>query len=199
MQDDIPELIQKSALEILKLLRRSEINALDLLDALETRIEDVDGQINALPTLCFDRARSYAKSVDPDKTILGGLPVAIKDLEDVSGVRTTYGCKLYENHIPENSDILVSHLETNGGIVYAKSNTPEFGTGGNTTNYVLGTTRNPWNTEMSVAGSSGGAAAALAYRNSMARPGFGYGWFTAESGQFLQYCWYATQCGKNCH
>ncbi len=162
MQDDIPELIQKSALEILKLLRRSEINALDLLDALETRIEDVDGQINALPTLCFDRARLYAKSVDPHKTILGGLPVAIKDLEDVSGVRTTYGCKLYENHIPENSDILVSHLETNGGIVYAKSNTPEFGTGGNTTNYVLGTTRNPWNTEMSVAGSSGGAAAALA-------------------------------------
>jgi amidase len=162
MKHNNSELIQKSALEILELLRNSEINSLDLLDALENRIEQVDGEINALPTLCFDRARLHAKSVDPHKTTLGGLPVAIKDLEDVSGVKTTYGCKLYENHIPENSDILVSHLESNGGIVYAKSNTPEFGTGGNTTNYVFGTTRNPWNTKMSVAGSSGGAAAALA-------------------------------------
>ena len=64
--------------------------------------------------------------------------------------------------IPEKSDILVEHLEAEGGIVYAMSNTPEFGAGANTFNEVFGTTRNPWNTSRSAAGSSGGAAVALA-------------------------------------
>lgn len=161
MTSDIPELIQKSAVEILDLLRSKEINASDLLDTLETRIEQVDNQVNALPTLCFDRAREFLNKTDLSNTTLCGLPVTIKDLEDVSGVRTTYGSKLFENHIPETSDILVEHLENNGGVVYAKSNTPEFGTGGNTDNYVHGATLNPWNTKMSAAGSSGGAAASL--------------------------------------
>ena len=65
-------------------------------------------------------------------------------------------------HIPEKSDVLVEHLEAEGGIVYAMSNTPEFGAGANTFNEVFGKTRNPWNTSRSAAGSSGGAAVALA-------------------------------------
>lgn len=161
-ETDIPELIRKSALEVQTLLKSRQISPLDLLDALESRISDVDDQINALPTLCFERARSHARSTKFNDTILSGLPVAIKDLEDVSAVRTTYGSQIYRNHIPEDSDILVKHLEKNGATIYAKSNTPEFGTGGNTVNAVFGATRNPWNTAMSVAGSSGGAAAALA-------------------------------------
>src|SRR5438477_410079 len=64
--------------------------------------------------------------------------------------------------IPEKSDVLVEHLEAEGGIVYAMSNTPEFGAGANTFNEVFGKTRNPWNTARSAAGSSGGAAVALA-------------------------------------
>ena len=66
------------------------------------------------------------------------------------------------NHLPEKSDVLVEHLEAEGGIVYAMSNTPEFGAGANTFNEVFGKTRNPWNTTRSAAGSSGGAAVALA-------------------------------------
>ena len=86
----------------------------------------------------------------------------IKDLADVAGVRTTYGSPIFADHVPAHSNILVENLEANGGIVYAKSNTPEFGAGANTFNEVFGATLNPWNTTRSAAGSSGGAAVALA-------------------------------------
>src|SRR5690606_34083342 len=93
---------------------------------------------------------------------LAGLPVPIKDLTEVEGVCTTFGSPIFRNHVPNRSNLLVQRLETEGGIVYAKSNTPEFGAGANTFNEVFGATRNPWNTALSAAGSSGGAAVALA-------------------------------------
>ena len=77
-------------------------------------------------------------------------------------VRTTLGSPIFADNVPEKSNILVERIEANGGIVYAKSNTPEFGAGANTFNEVFGATRNPWNTARSAAGSSGGAAVALA-------------------------------------
>ena len=90
------------------------------------------------------------------------MPIPIKDLTDVAGVRTTQGSPIYKDNVPAHSDILVEHLEDNGGVIYAKSNTPEFGAGANTFNEVFGATRNPWDTSRSAAGSSGGAAVALA-------------------------------------
>ena len=158
-------LIRKTATEIRALLSRDEVSPLDLLDALETRVAEVEPKINALPTLCFERARDCARALmakpREERGILMGMPVAIKDLEEVKGVRTTFGSPIFANHISDRSDIVVETLEKNGGVVYAKSNTPEFGAGGNTFNDVLGTTLNPWNLERSVAGSSGGSAAAL--------------------------------------
>ena len=156
------ELIKKSACEIVTLLSAGEISIEDTLAALEARIEQVDTEINALPTLCFERAYAAVNQVDHGNTVLAGIPVAIKDLTDVAGVRTTYGSMLHENHVPAQSDIMVERIEANGGIVYAKSNTPEFGTGGNTFNDVFGATRNPYDLSRSAGGSSGGAAAALA-------------------------------------
>ncbi|MCP4331508.1 MAG: amidase, partial [Gammaproteobacteria bacterium] len=156
------ELVGKSACEIVSLLQAGELTSDDTLDALAVRIEEVDGDINALPTLCFERARAAARQDDLKDTPLAGIPIAIKDLTDVAGVRTTYGSMLHENHVPQQSDILVERLEANGGIVYAKSNTPEFGTGANTFNDVFGATRNPYDLTRSAGGSSGGAAAALA-------------------------------------
>lgn len=159
----IPELAGMTATRIVGLLKAGEVSALELLDALESRIQAVDPVINALPVLCFDRARNQARQkTGRSNGVLAGLPVAIKDLNEVSGVRTTFGSLVHKDHIPTRSDLLVEHIEQAGGLVYAKSNTPEFGTGGNTFNRVFGATRNPWNTTMSVAGSSGGAAAALA-------------------------------------
>src|ERR1700746_851317 len=160
------ELIKADAVTLVDLLQRGEVTPYDLLDALEARIAAVDGSVNALPTLCFDRARAHADRLMrlpvPERGPLAGLPVPIKDLVAVEGVRTTQGSPIYAHHIPPRSDILVQRLEANGGIVYAKSNTPEFGAGANTFNEVFGATRNPWNLSRSPAGSSGGAAAALA-------------------------------------
>ena len=156
------ELIRKSACDIVALLRTGEISTDDTLDALAARIEAVEPEINALPTLCIERARERGRAADFKNTVLAGIPLAIKDLTDVAGVRTTYGSILNENHVPEKSDLMVERLERNGGVVYAKSNTPEFGSGGNSFNDVFGATRNPHDTTRSAGGSSGGAAAALA-------------------------------------
>ena len=160
------DLYRADACAIVDLLRREEIGPHDLLDALERRIAAVDSAVNALPTLCFDRARAHADRIVrkpiTERGLLAGLPVAIKDLTDVAGVRTTYGSPIFTDHVPTRSDILVEMLEARGAIVYAKSNTPEFGAGANTFNEVFGATRNPWKVSRSAAGSSGGAAVALA-------------------------------------
>ena len=160
------ELIRQDAVTIVGRLKSGEVTPHDLLDALEQRIAAVNGPVNALPTLCFDRARRHADALmrkpAAERGQLAGMPIPIKDLVDVAGVRSTQGSPIYANHIPEKSDVLVEHLEAEGGIVYAMSNTPEFGAGANTFNEVFGKTRHPWNTSRSAAGSSGGAAVALA-------------------------------------
>jgi amidase len=153
------ELIAKTAVDLRGLLQSGEVTPADLLDALEARIAQVDGAVNALPTLCFDRAR--ARATDAARGPLHGLPVAVKDLNAVAGVRTTQGSPIFADHVPEASDHVVERMEASGGIVYAKSNTPEFGAGAQTFNAVFGATRNPWNTALTPAGSSGGAAVAL--------------------------------------
>ena len=159
-------LIRETATAIVARLNSGEITPLDLLDALEARIKAVDGKVNALPTLCFDRARARAhelmKRPAGERGLLAGMPVPIKDLTNVAGVLTTQGSPIYKDHVPTRSDICVERIEANGGIVYAKSNTPEFGAGANTFNEVFGPTLNPWDLTRSAAGSSGGAAAALA-------------------------------------
>jgi amidase len=159
-------LIRATACAVVEKLNSGKVTPLDLLDALEARIAEVDGKINALPTLCFDRARDHAKNLMKkpiaERGLLAGMPVPIKDLTAVAGVLTTQGSPIFKDHVPTRSDILVEHLEANGGIIYAKSNTPEFGAGANTFNEVFGATRNPWDLSRSASGSSGGAAAALA-------------------------------------
>ncbi len=159
-------LIRKNATQIVDLLKAGKVSPLELLDALEARIAEVDGQVNALPTLCFERARKHAKNLMKlpmaERGVLAGLPVPIKDLSDVEGVRSTQGSPIFTDFVPDVSDVMVRHLEGEGGVIYAKSNTPEFGAGANTFNEVFGKTLNPWNTSRSAAGSSGGAAAALA-------------------------------------
>ncbi len=158
-------LIHATARQVAGWLDSGEVGHLEVLDALEARIAKVDGQVNALPTLCFDRARRHAAEIAArpagERGVLGGLPVAIKDLEAVAGVRTTWGSPIYADHVPDRSDHAVERIEERGGVVYAKSNTPEFGAGASTFNPVFGRTHNPWNLSRSVAGSSGGSAAAL--------------------------------------
>ena len=160
------EIYRKTAAEIVNLLKGKQISALEVVEHAITRIEAIDHQVNALPIRCFERARKQAKTLNNiprtnSNKYLYGLPIAVKDYNDVSGVRTTYGSPIYSNHVASESDATVARLEQNGAIPIAKSNVPEWA-GGHTFNPVFGTTRNPWNTKMSAGGSSGGSAAALA-------------------------------------
>jgi len=121
------ELVRATACAIVDKLNTGEVTPLDLLDVLERRIAEVDGKVNALPTLCFDRARDHAKTLMKkpigDRGLLAGMPIPIKDLVNVEGVRMTQGSPIFKDAISERSDLVVEHLENTGGVVYAKSNT----------------------------------------------------------------------------
>lgn len=160
------DLIRMTARQAVAALKAREVTPGELIDAAARRIAAVEPQVNALPTLCLDRARAFAESlVPPDPAPPGylyGLPIAIKDLVEVKGVRTTWGSRVFEKHISPRSGYSVERLESNGAVIIAKANTPEFGAGAQTFNDVFGTTKNPWNTALTPAGSSGGSAVAVA-------------------------------------
>ena len=161
-----PELCRLEAHVVVDLLKKREVSPQDLIDAARARTEAVEPQINAMPTVCWERAEAASAQLERGETEhpgwLGGLPLGIKDLTTVAGVRTTFGTKGFADFIPETSDPLVERLEARGGLVVGKTNTPEFGAGANTFNAVFGATLNPWDTSLNPGGSSGGAAAQLA-------------------------------------
>lgn len=153
-----PALCALTAVEVRTLLKKREISPLDLLEASEARIAQTEPKQNAMVTRCFTRAR---KNIRPD-TMLGGIPIGVKDLNEVAGVRTTFGTIGFKAHISETSDPLVDTMEANGALVVGKTNTPEMGAGANTFNEVFGATGNPHNLALNAGGSSGGAASGLA-------------------------------------
>ena len=162
----VSELWKRSAVDVVDLLRSGEISPVEAVQAAIERIEAVDIKTNALPIRCFDRAIERAQRLDltghrQNPKSLCGLPIAVKDYNDVAGVRTTYGSPIFKDHIAERSDVTVAVLEHNGANPIAKSNVPEWA-GGHTFNPVNGLTCNPWNLSRSAGGSSGGSAAALA-------------------------------------
>jgi len=162
------EFIKWTATESVARLKNGEVSPLELIAAAEARIAETNPQINAMVTLCFERARAQAQQLmkqsraDRSPAFLHGLPIAVKDNTDVEGVRCTSGSRVHEQRIAPASDLVVRRLEAHGAVVIGKTNLPEFAAGGNTFNDVFGATRNPWDVRMSASGSSGGSAAALA-------------------------------------
>ena len=161
-------LTRKSARELAALIASRAVSPVEVLDAHLTVIARVNPTLNAIVTLVADQAREQARAVEAavmrgEKLgALAGLPVAIKDVTQTAGIRTTFGSPLYRDHVPEQDAEAVRRLKAAGAIVLAKTNTPEFATGANTVNEVFGATRNPWNPALSPAGSSGGSAVAVA-------------------------------------
>lgn len=144
------------------------LTATAVLEAHLAQIARVNPIVNAIVTLDADGARAQARAADAavaSGTPLGplhGLPVAVKDLEDTAGMRTTYGARAFADHVPDADGLVVERLRAAGAIVIGKTNTPELGAGSQTYNTVFGATRNPFDTELTPGGSSGGAAVAVA-------------------------------------
>ncbi|MEU6997766.1 amidase family protein [Nonomuraea sp. NPDC046570] len=158
------ELHYLTATEMARLVRTRQVSAVELLEAHLTRIEQVNGPLNAIVTLVVEQALDQARAADAraPEGPLHGLPVAHKDLVDTANIRTTYGSPLFSGNIPTKDALIVRRLKAAGAITVGKTNTPEFGTGSHTVNEVFGATRNPYDPARSAGGSSGGAAVALA-------------------------------------
>jgi len=149
-------------------IRNREVSAREVMQAHLEQIEKVNPTVNAIVTLVADKALEQAESADR-KLMRGeatgclfGLPVGVKDLVHTRGIRTTYGSPIYEAFVPDDDALIVEREKAAGAIILGKTNTPEFGAGGNTFNQVFGETLNPYDLTRTCGGSSGGAAVALA-------------------------------------
>ena len=139
-----------SAVEARRLIGRKALSPVELLESCLKRTEAVNPAVNAFVALDTDRARAAARRAEDavsrgeELGPLHGLPVGIKDLEEVGGLRTTYGSPIFRDFVPEADCGMVARLRAAGGIVIGKTNTPEFGAGANTRNAVHGATGNPF-------------------------------------------------------
>ena len=157
------------ATELHRLYRTRKASPLEVMQAVLARVDAVNPRLNAIVTLAREsalkEARSATAALKKKGAKLGplhGVPVTIKDLTHTKGIRTTWGSKVFEHNVPTEDSLIVERLKAAGAIVLGKTNTPEFGAGGNTFNAVFGATRNPWNPALTCGGSSGGAGVALA-------------------------------------
>jgi amidase len=162
------DLTRKSATELTALIRSRALSPVELLNASLATIARVNPKLNAIVTLNADQARNAAREAEAavmrGDTVgaLHGLPIGVKDITPTGGIRTTFGSPLFKDFVPTEDAEAVRRLKAAGAIVLAKTNTPEFACGANTVNPLFGATRNPWNSALSPAGSSGGSAVAVA-------------------------------------
>jgi aspartyl-tRNA(Asn)/glutamyl-tRNA(Gln) amidotransferase subunit A len=158
----------QSATELIKLIRSKRISPVEVMEGTLKRIQEVNPLLNAFVTLraeeAMKEARDLAEQIAAGKETgpLAGVPLGVKDMEDVQGLVTSFGSVPYKNNIAKRDSIQVARLKASGAIVVGKTNTPEFGFTGFTRNLLYGVTRNPWSLERTPGGSSGGSAAAVA-------------------------------------
>jgi Asp-tRNA(Asn)/Glu-tRNA(Gln) amidotransferase A subunit family amidase len=150
-------------------VRAKAVSARELTQAALDRIDEVNPKLNAFVAVDPDLALADAARIDEDLAAgedpgpLAGIPIGVKDLEDAAGFVTTQGSLLRKDDAPAGADsALVARLRAAGCVVLGKTNTPELGAKGQTSNRLFGITRNPWDPERTCGGSSGGSAAAVA-------------------------------------
>ncbi|HBK46312.1 MAG TPA: amidase [Xanthomonadaceae bacterium] len=162
------ELAFSSATELAQLIQRKQISSLELTRYYIERIERFDEALNAVVVRDFERALEAAKLADASLARghrsgpLHGVPMTIKETFDVSGLPTTWGVPEHRDHLARNDATVVERLKAAGAHVMGKTNVPLRLGDWQSYNDIYGTTRNPWDTERSPGGSSGGSAAALA-------------------------------------
>ncbi|MQY44221.1 amidase [Epibacterium sp. SM1969] len=157
-----------SAVEARSLIATKALSPVELVEACIKRRDQLDHAVNAIvardDTALQEFARAAEAAVMRAEPLgaLHGLPFAVKDMNDAGGLPTTFGSLAYKDNIPSADDSLVKNLRAAGGLVFGKTNVPEWSAGGNTRNLLHGASANPYDTSRSCAGSSGGSAIALA-------------------------------------
>jgi amidase len=157
------------ATDLAAMIREKKLSAREVMQAHLLQIERVNPKVNAIVTLVEEdqlmaQARAADEMIAKGEPLgpLHGLPVAVKDLTETMGIRTTYGSPLYRDYVPDYDALVVERMKNAGAIVLGKTNTPEFGMGSHTFNPVFGATLNPYDGTKTCGGSTGGGAVALA-------------------------------------
>ena len=149
------------------LLARRAVSPVELLDLILTRIERINPVLNAIVAIDGEARAAAAESerrwaAGEARSALDGIPLTVKDNICVRGLPTTWGSRLFRDVVPTRDELPVARLRDAGAIILGKTNCPEFTLEGYTDNPLFGVTRNPWNTDLTPGGSSGGAVASVA-------------------------------------
>lgn len=158
----LDEFVDFDALGMAELIKRGEISAREAVEITIRRIEALEPIVNAITTRSYDRAFEKAGTISKDTTF-AGMPILIKDMIDVGGVRRTDGSRMNLANIPAENVRYIDGVEAAGMNIIGMTNVPEFAQMGIiTNNTAFGPTKNPWDLSLSALGSSGGAATAVA-------------------------------------
>src|ERR1700754_1397360 len=160
-------IIHMDASRLANLIANRELSPVEVLQAHLDRIAEVNPKVNAIVAMAdgaLNAARKAEAAVKPDARLgpLHGVPFTVKDGIDTAGVLTQRGSPIFKGRVPETDATVVARLKAAGGILIAKTNTPEFAYSVETDNLLTGRTNNPWNLDYTPGGSSGGESAAIA-------------------------------------
>ena len=161
------DLAYSSAADLREMLHSKKLSPVELTELYLRRIEALNPRLNAFLTVTGDHAMESARQAETaiargERGPLLGMPIAIKDLEATKGIRTTFGSLVFQDHVPDRDAVGVARVRAAGAVILGKTNTPEFGPSGTTTNKLGDACRNPWDTQRTPGGSSGGSASAVA-------------------------------------
>ena len=170
------ELTSNSAAEITRLIAARTVSCVEVAEAHVRRIEKMNPALNAIVTIApdvLDRARQKDAELQAGHRVgrLHGLPITIKDTIDTQGIRTTYGSRVFSDHLPTEDAVVVARLKSAGAIILGKTNVPEMAMSYESDNPIFGRTNNPHDDTCTAGGSSGGEAAAIAAQLSPAGVG----------------------------
>jgi aspartyl-tRNA(Asn)/glutamyl-tRNA(Gln) amidotransferase subunit A len=162
-----PDPLDWSMAEAGEVLAAGHASPVELTEAYLRAIDERDADVNAYLTVTVDRARADAARAERELRVgdrrgpLHGVPIALKDLIETAGIRTTAGSRILADHVPARDAVVARHLRDAGTVLLGKTSTHEYAYGGTTNNPHYGPTRNPWALDRIPGGSSGGSAAAV--------------------------------------